>query len=222
MAPERSLYFAYPTLVAVITAKSQERVNAMSAAWHTPLSFEPFLYGVAIAPSRFTHGLIEASGEFAVNFLSFQDAHYITLLGRTSGAQVDKVRTFRLELQEPQVIQTPLLRRAYAAYECRVVQQITTGDHTLFVGEVVAAHARPGAFSPEGPPQLPVADPALYLGRDLYVSLRSLQPVSVTLQEAQRRWARERSSNPQAGEGKGPQPGGPKGRGNPGSTLGDR
>ncbi len=159
----------------------------MSAESHTPLSFEPFLYGVAIAPSRFTHGLVEASGEFTVNFLPFAEAHWITLFGRTSGHDLDKFQAYPVKTQPPRVLRTPVLQHAYAAYECRVVQQVKAGDHTLFVGEVVAAHARAGAFEPQGPPRLSVADPALYLGRDLYLSVRNGKPVHIGLEAARSR-----------------------------------
>jgi len=33
-----------------------------------------------------------------------------------------------------------VLKGAVANFECRLVNQMDTGDHTIFVGEVVAAH----------------------------------------------------------------------------------
>jgi len=38
------------------------------------------------------------------------------------------------------VVNVPLLAEAAANLECKVHQAVTTGDHTIFVGEVVAAH----------------------------------------------------------------------------------
>ncbi len=185
--PPKGIYHAYPTLVAVVTAKLGDRMNVMSAAWHTALSFEPFLYGVAIAPSRFTHHMIEESGEFTINFLSFQDAHYITLFGRTSGRDIDKFKVYRVEIREPVKVQAPVLAVAYAAYECKVVQAVTTGDHTFFVGEVLAAHEREDGFDEKGLPILKVLDPALYLGRNRYLSIREAVPIKMDLEEARKK-----------------------------------
>ena len=185
--PPKGIYHVYPTLVAVVTAKLGDRMNVMSAAWHTALSFEPFLYGVAIAPSRFTHHMIEESGEFTINFLSFQDAHYITLFGRTSGRDIDKFKVYRVEIREPVKVQAPVLAVAYAAYECKVVQAVTTGDHTFFVGEVLAAHEREDGFDEKGLPILKVLDPALYLGRNRYLSIREAVPIKMDLEEARKK-----------------------------------
>jgi flavin reductase (DIM6/NTAB) family NADH-FMN oxidoreductase RutF len=39
-------------------------------------------------------------------------------------------------------VKAPVLDRAPAHVECRVVDAVKRGDHTLFVGEVVAAHVK--------------------------------------------------------------------------------
>ena len=182
--PPKGIYFGYPTLVAVVTSHFEGRSNVMSAAWHTALSFEPILYGVAIAPSRFSHGLIEKSGEFTINFLPYEKAHLITLVGRTSGRDIDKFHEFKLQTIQPVRVKAPVLKDAYAAYECRVVQMVKTGDHTFFVGEVVASHEKEGAFLEKGIPDLKVSDPALYVGRNRYFSVKEARVKKIDPEEA--------------------------------------
>lgn len=184
--PPKGIYFGYPTLVAVVTSHFKGRSNVMSAAWHTALSFEPLLYGIAIAPSRFTHGLIEKSGEFTVNFLPYEKAHLITLVGRTSGRDINKFHEFNLQTIQPIKVKAPILKDAYAAYECKVVQMVTTGDHTFFVGEVLASHEKDGAFLEKGIPNLQISDPALYVGRNRYFSVKRAKVKKIDPEEARK------------------------------------
>lgn len=59
----------YPGTVALITAAHDGQRNVMAAGWHTALSADPPLYGVAVGRERATHALIRAGGTFGVNFL---------------------------------------------------------------------------------------------------------------------------------------------------------
>lgn len=53
--------------VVLITAKFGDRDNVTPVAWNVPVSKEPALVAVAIAPERFIYELIEKSKEFAIN-----------------------------------------------------------------------------------------------------------------------------------------------------------
>ena len=58
---------------------------------------------------------------------------------------------------------------AYAAYECKLIDERNYGSHTLLAGEVVAAHLLEEAFTAEGLLDLTRVSPALFLGIDYYV-----------------------------------------------------
>ncbi|HDI53263.1 MAG TPA: flavin reductase family protein, partial [Candidatus Bathyarchaeota archaeon] len=47
-------------------------------------------------------------------------------------------------------VKPPPIEECYAHLECRVVQRYTCGDHTLFVGEVVAAHINEEVLGADG------------------------------------------------------------------------
>src|SRR5699024_4078967 len=125
----------------------EDRVNVMSAGWHTALAQTPPLYGVAVAPERHTHGLLSTSLAFGVNFLPFEHAEAIAGAGLLNGAQVDKFARLELNWQPGEFCGLPVLEAAFMTYECRVTQQSTTGDHTFFVGEVMGMTYRPDAYS---------------------------------------------------------------------------
>ncbi|RMF07661.1 MAG: flavin reductase, partial [Candidatus Neomarinimicrobiota bacterium] len=77
-----SFYHFYPATTALVGAKRGRQVNFMAAAWNTGVSFDPPLFGVAISPKRFTHGMIVESGEFTCNFLPFRQRNLIHRCGR--------------------------------------------------------------------------------------------------------------------------------------------
>ncbi len=163
-------YQHYPSVAAVVSARVRAEANAMAAAWHSPLSFEPPLYGVAISPKRFTHELILEAGEFGVNFLPFDRAGIIAAVGGSTGREVDKFEAFKIAEEKSVLTSVPVLAEAYAAYECKLVSHHMFGDHTWFVGEIVMAHLVEGALTDEGILDLSSVKPAMYLGADRYVT----------------------------------------------------
>jgi flavin reductase (DIM6/NTAB) family NADH-FMN oxidoreductase RutF len=160
----------YPRLAAIVTCHAQGKDNAMALAWHAPLSFRPPLIGVSIALKRFTYEIILETGEFGINFLPLEKAKLIAAVGGSSGRGVDKLLMFGMEKEQPLKTSVPILKDAYAAYECKLVDHRTYGDHEWFVGQVVATHFLEEAFNAKGVLDLKQVAPALYLGAELYVS----------------------------------------------------
>ena len=164
-------YQHYPAVAAVVTTRVGEKANAMAAAWHSCLSFEPPLYGVAISPKRFTHELILEAEEFGVNFLPFEKAAIVAEMGGSTGKEVDKFQVFHIGEEEPIEGGAPVLVDAYAAYECELVSHHAFGDHTWFVGEIVMVHLVEGALTGEGILDPSSVKPTMYLGADRYVTV---------------------------------------------------
>jgi flavin reductase (DIM6/NTAB) family NADH-FMN oxidoreductase RutF len=165
-------YQHYPRTACVITARSAGVSNAMAVAWHTSISFSPPLFGVSISPKRFTYGLVAQSREFGVNFMPFARVELVASVGGSKGGEVDKFQRFQIGRDESVKTGVPILDDAYAAYECRLVDDRSFGDHQLLVGEVVAVHFDPAAFSVDGTLNLDRVGPVLYLGNDLYLTIQ--------------------------------------------------
>ncbi len=170
MTGKTRLYEFYPAVAAVLTVAHEGRKNAMAMAWHSVLSFDPPLYGALVSPKRFTYELLQAAGAYAVNFLPWEKAELIAKVGRNSGRDMDKFQVFQIQEAPIPDALAPILKDAYAAYECRVVAQHTVGDHVLFVGEIVRVHQQEDAFNSQYALDLERVRPALYLGADTYVT----------------------------------------------------
>ncbi len=156
----------YPKIAVIVTASAHGKDNAMTAAWHSSISRHPPLYGVSISPKRFTYQLITESKEFGINFMPWQKVSLAARVGGTSGQEMDKFERFDIEKEKPLRTEVPILKDAYAAYECKLVDSKPYGDHIWVVGEIVALHFLEEAFTSEKILDLAKIKPILYLGSE--------------------------------------------------------
>jgi len=161
----------YPKVAAVVTAQAEGKENAMAVAWHSSISIKPPLYGVAITPRRFTYEVITESNEFGINFLPFEVAELVASVGGSGGRMVDKFQRFNIAKDESVKTAVPILKAAYAAYECKLVDDRAYGDHRWLVGEIVAVHLLEDVLTPAGVLDLDKISPALYMGHELYLTV---------------------------------------------------
>ncbi len=166
-----SYYFGYPSSAAIITCASKDRRNAMALAWHTTFSRDPLRYGALIFPQNYSHELILESKEFVINFMPAESAGLIAQVGGSTGSQIDKFNEFRISTEQASVVNAPVLKAAYAAYECTLVDYRNYGDHDLFVGQVVAVQWEESVFQGDGTVDLTKISPAMYIGEDQYAGV---------------------------------------------------
>jgi flavin reductase (DIM6/NTAB) family NADH-FMN oxidoreductase RutF len=86
-----------------------------------------------------THVCIERAGAFAISVLGAGDE---VLAGRFAGGQADS-KFEGVGYREAET-GAPILTDALAWVDCRVWAAYDGGDHTIFVGEVLAGDAGPG------------------------------------------------------------------------------
>ncbi len=106
-----------------------------------PISTRPPLVCIGVAPRRYSHQLIEESGEFVINTPPIAIEEQMHYCGTESGRRVDKFAETGLTPIPSLKVGPPRIKECFGHLECRVVQKYTCGDHTLFVGEVVATSA---------------------------------------------------------------------------------
>lgn len=133
-----------PTVL--ITSRVGEKINVMTAAWQMPVSFKPMLLAVSIGRERFSHKLILESREFVINIPHLEMIKEVLCCGAYSGRDTDKFKVCKLTPLKAQKIGAPLIKECIGNIECRLYSHHEAGDHTLFVGEVVAASVKEGIF----------------------------------------------------------------------------
>lgn len=130
------LFTSYPRQVILVTSR-HETDNVMTCSWHMPVSFKPELYAVAIGKTRHTLKIIEKSNVFAVNFISEDMEDIAVNVGRNSGFRKDKFAMFKIDKEECERIDCPVIKGCLAHLECKVINKLEAGDHVIILGEVV-------------------------------------------------------------------------------------
>ena len=116
------------------------KVNPITLAWFTRVSKEPPMLAIAIGRDKYSFQALSSSGEFVLAIPSEHQAEETLVYGTVSGRDADKLSRTGARTARASTIDAALLVNAVANYECVVREQVTTGDHVLFIGEVVAAH----------------------------------------------------------------------------------
>jgi len=130
-----SSQFAAPVVIVGVTAG--KRRNIMSAAWVSPVSFDPPVVMVSISPRRYTHDLLLEAKEFTLSILTDQQRQLSTTAGVSTGRDKDKLKLDIFKTEQGRKVNAPLIKDSRAVLECKLIKHLTIGDHTLFLGEVV-------------------------------------------------------------------------------------
>lgn len=159
-------------VVTLVTTSWHGGENIAPVIWHTPLSVVPPLVGIAVHPSRHTHDMIRFSENFVLNIPTPQLMRHVHYAGLVSGADTAKMEALRIPTLKASVVQSPLLQFCIGWIECGLEDAIRVGDHTLFVGRVVAVSVDDEAF--DGLWKLEGAEeqrPLHYVGGPYYAAL---------------------------------------------------
>lgn len=144
---------------AFLTVKDGEKVNTMTISWgNVGFEWKKPIFTALIRKSRYTHELIENSGEFTISIpleMDLQEA--LAFCGTKSGRDVDKFEKCQLKVADSKNIDTPVIADCGFIYECKVVykqdmdlsllsDEIKKSSypdddyHTIYYGEIVACY----------------------------------------------------------------------------------
>jgi flavin reductase (DIM6/NTAB) family NADH-FMN oxidoreductase RutF len=127
------------TNVGLLTSDGPLGPNIMACEWTHHLSYSPGFVVVCVNPKDATHTNINATKEFGVGLASAKQTVLSSIAGGYSGKKVDKIKALKelgFKFYPARKIKPPMVQDAVLNLECKVVQEIPVGDHTMFVGEV--------------------------------------------------------------------------------------
>lgn len=153
----------------LLTTKSGQRVNSMTISWgQIGIEWNKLIFTAYVRTGRFTHKMLEQSGEFTINVGTEEKVRKIlAFCGTRSGASVDKIKELGLTLVPGNQIATPGILELPLTLECKVIykqlqdknampeylnEKFYPADksgeysgsnndyHTMFYGEIVGAY----------------------------------------------------------------------------------
>lgn len=136
-AAKKTILRHFPYGLYVVSVAHGGEDHAMTANWLTQAAFEPPMAVVAIENTSKTIGMVRDSHHFAINLLLKSQRDLAGKLGRSSEQTPQKLKG--IKTKPAPVSGTPVLVDCLGWVECRVVATLPAGDHTLVLGEIVAA-----------------------------------------------------------------------------------
>lgn len=160
----------HPRQVVLVSCTSKGgKSNIITLAWSMPASFDPPMVVISVAPRRYSHRIIEDTEEFVINVPTMEIVRESLFCGRISGARSDKFKEAPLTPLPARKVRPPIIKECVAHLECRMIQKVPTGDHTLFVGEVLVAYVNEGLFIKHF--DVKKVKPIYHLGGDEFVTI---------------------------------------------------
>lgn len=132
----RDVMGRFPTGVTIVTTRLGDELHGMTANAIAAVSLEPPLVLVCIDTAADSHDIVDGAGVFALNIVARDQEElsqqFAVKEGRASHALHDVPHHTR-------ATGAPIIDGSVAYLDCRIVERLPAGDHTIFIGEVVDA-----------------------------------------------------------------------------------
>lgn len=129
----------YPVPAVMVSCCDRDgNTNILTAAWTGTVCSDPPMVYVSIRPERYSHHMIEETGEFVINLTTEKLAEATDFCGVRSGRDVDKWKICGLSRGKAAKVAAPVIRESPVNIECRVRQILRLGSHDMFLADVVA------------------------------------------------------------------------------------
>ena len=132
----RRVLWKMPSGLYVLGSRAGEQRNFMTLNWASQVAFEPKLVAVSIEQTAVTHRLVKDGGAFSLNLVDREDRAIVRKFVKPVEADLVAGTLNGFAFREGST-GAPILAQAVAWIECEVRQDVSCGQHTLFVGEVV-------------------------------------------------------------------------------------
>ena len=139
----RELMGRFATGVTVVAARLGPFLAGMTANAIATISIDPPILMASIARKAETHGAIIGSHAFAVSVLADDQRGLAECFAQPTTAT--KLTRFCDAAWHEAETGSPILEGALAYFDCRLTERHAGGDHTIFLGEIVAAGYREDA-----------------------------------------------------------------------------
>ena len=126
----------------VLTTRSQngEDKGVSTINWLTQCSFKPPLIAIGVKADSKASRHIRDTGVYAINVIGTNQKDMAFAFFKPQSAEGGKIGGF--DFEDGEMTRCPLILACPAWWECKVIDEISKGDHTLFIGEVVQAGVR--------------------------------------------------------------------------------
>lgn len=131
----RRVLGAFATGVTIVTTRADDKMHGLTANAFCSVSLAPPLVLVCVSKNAQSHEFIAQGKCFAVNILSAEQRE---IAQRFSQDTLSGNERFAKLVTHTAITGAPVLDKSLGWVDCKLTASHDGGDHTIFVGEVVA------------------------------------------------------------------------------------
>jgi flavin reductase (DIM6/NTAB) family NADH-FMN oxidoreductase RutF len=136
----RRVLWSMPSGLYLLGSRAGPRRNLMTHNWVSQVATQPKLVAVSIRTDAWTHELVSEGQVFALSLLRREDRAVVRAFTKPASEGPEPGQLSGVAVRSG-LTGAPIIAQAAAWLECEVRHHLPLGDHTLFVGEVVACGA---------------------------------------------------------------------------------
>ena len=125
---------------AVMVSCGSRKPNIITIAWTGIVNSNPPMTYISVRKERYSHNIIEKTGEFVINLCSEELAFATDFCGVRSGRDTDKFKEMKLTPERAEAVRCPMIKESPVNIECRVREIIELGSHDMFIADILKVH----------------------------------------------------------------------------------
>ena len=179
--------FEYPIPAVMVSCGTMQKSNIITVAWTGVVNTNPAMVYISVRPERYSHDLIQQSGEFVINLTTQKLAFATDWCGVKSGKDIDKFEKMHLTKEKADFVKCPMIEEAPVSIECKVKEVKKLGSHDMFLAEVLAIHADEKYFNAKGAFDIAKCNLIAYANGGYYVLGKKVGKFGYSVQKKKKR-----------------------------------
>ncbi len=183
-----------PTPAVLVTCGSMEKGNVFTVGWTGIINTIPPRTYVSVRPSRYSHGLIEETGEFVINLTTSELIRAADICGVYSGRDKDKFKLCALTPEPSETVACPSISESPVNLECKVFQKLSLGSHDMFLADITAVRVDESLIDENGRLALERCKPAAYSHGNYYELVKPVASIGFAVKKKRKHRADKKSN----------------------------
>ena len=115
--------------------------NVLTVAWTGTICSDPAMVYVSVRKNRYSHHMLEETGEFYINLTTEALAFATDYCGVKSGKDLNKFEEMHLTPEMGMLSWAPMIKESPVCIACEVVRIEELGSHDMFIANVKGVYA---------------------------------------------------------------------------------
>jgi flavin reductase (DIM6/NTAB) family NADH-FMN oxidoreductase RutF len=155
-------YLPTTPVLLVGTYDKQEKPNIMTAAWGGICCSKPPCVAVSLRKATYTYSSLVERKAFTIGIPMAAQIKEADYAGIATGNKVDKFKEMGFTAVKSELVDAPYAEEIPFVLECKLIESIELGLHTLFVGEIIDVKADEKVLAEDGLPDIKKINPFIF------------------------------------------------------------